>query len=300
MRVLVIVNPVASNGRAKRDYEETIEVLLKKYLGDFDTMFTTGPGEATEFAAKGDNYDRVISVGGDGTLNEVVNGLMRCKRPPSLGIIGVGTGNDYMKTIGLGGSYEDLVRIASGNEEKQADVFLVSYKNFEGETAERYCVNVVGAGFDAAITERMNNFKLKLRGKISYLLAFLIEFVRARPYGMNENVDGVERNSEYFALVLGNGKFFGGGMKICPDAELSDGIIDLVGLRKMPKGVLLYHFPKIYKGTHIKVKHVEHKLAKEVSVHSAERVPMEMDGEVVGTLPIKVSVVGRALTIASH
>lgn len=297
MNTLVVVNPAASAGRAIKDYKNTIETLLHRYLGDFSVKFTSGVGDAARFAYKGERYDRVICVGGDGTLNELVNGLHNADLDTPIGLVSVGTGNDFKKTLGLVGSYEYMIkRIASGKP-KAFDLLEATYKGLDGKMITRLAVNIIGVGFDAAVSQRINDARFKVRGKLSYVLSFLPEFINTGTYPVHFSANGNFTQNTYYLIAFGNGKYFGGGMKVCPDAEPDDGLIDAVGIGGMPKLRLLYHFPKIYKGTHLSVNEVDHARDKEFNVNGEKETPIEMDGEVVGTLPLKVKIKEKALKI---
>lgn len=299
MKTLVVVNPHASHGQSGSDFQEKIRPVIEARLGDFAVHITKGPGDATDFLRANPDYERVISVGGDGTLNEIVNGLIQGGSKASVGVIAVGSGNDFARAIDLPRDYEKMVTIAIGQKTREIDLFEVRHRDFQGEMATRYAVNVVGAGFDAAITNRMNKSRFNTSGKTAYLLSFLIEFITCRTYSMSFSIDGKPVSSKYYFLTMGNGNYFGGGMRIAPDAVIDDGVIDVVGVGKMAKLRLLYHFPKIYKGEHLKVRSVYHYTASKLTVASDRDVIIQMDGEVVGKLPMDISVHRKSLKIAS-
>ncbi len=297
MKTLVVVNPAASAGRSIKDYKNTIEKLLHKYLGDFSVKYTSGVGDAARFAVKGEIYERVICVGGDGTLNEITNGLHNASLDIPIGLVSVGTGNDFKKTLGLVGSYEYMIqRIASG-EPKEFDLLEATYKGLDGKMITRLAINIIGVGFDAAVSQRINNARFKVRGKMSYVLSFLPEFITTGTYPVHFSANGNFTQKTYYLVAFGNGKYFGGGMKVCPDAVPDDGFIDAVGIGGMPKLKLLYHFSKIYKGTHISLNEVDHARGKEFDVKGEKETPIEMDGEVVGTLPLNVKIKEKAVKI---
>ncbi len=291
MKTLVIVNPAASGGKAIGDYESQILPLLKKMLKDFDVNYTKGPGDAWKIASAATGYDRVISVGGDGTLNEIVNGLKSSERNlPIVGIIGVGTGNDLMRTLKTPEQYEETVKIATGEQYVLADLLEVDFTDFEGVKQKRFAVNVVGMGLDAAVARRLNSYKRKSRGKAGYVRAFLIEFFKSRKVPMTVEADNGKHNGKYFIVAAGNGEYFGGGMRICPGALLDDGMLKIVEVGCRGKFHVLMNFPKIFAGTHLGVKGVYSYDTRAITVESSAPVPIEMDGEVVGTLPIRISV----------
>jgi YegS/Rv2252/BmrU family lipid kinase len=299
LKTLVVVNPNASHGEAGKDFEKSISSLLREEIADYDIHITTGPEDALNFVTKNPNYDRIISVGGDGTLNEIVNGMIKGKSNASVGIVALGSGNDLARTINLKHNYREMVRIAAGENVRKIDLLKVSYVDMNGVKASRYAVNVVGAGFDAAITVRMNKSRFKTSGKMAYLLSFLMEFFTSKTYPLTFIVDGEETSDSYFFLTMANGNYFGGGMRIAPKALVDDGYFDVVGVSKMSKLRLLYHFPKIYRGEHLVVDTVSYRTAKNISLKSDRDVIIQMDGEVVGSLPMEISICEKALKIAS-
>ena len=299
MKTLVVVNPNASHGEAGRDFENSISTLIRDEIGDYDLHVTTCPGDAMDYVSHNSDYERIISVGGDGTLNEVVNGMTIGKSRASVGIIATGSGNDFARAIDRKHDYKEMVKIASGKKTREIDLLKVFYRDFTGNKSLRYAVNVIGAGFDAAITDRMNKSRFKTSGKMAYLLSFLIEYVTSKTYPLSFVVEGEEVSGSFFFLTMANGNYFGGGMRIAPKAVVDDGLVDVVGVSKMSKIRLLYHFPKIYRGEHLAVDTVSYRTAKNISVKSDRDVIIQMDGEVVGGLPMEVSVCDKALKIAS-
>jgi diacylglycerol kinase family enzyme len=141
--------------------------------------------------------------------------------------------------------------------------------------------------------------RFKTSGKMAYLLSFLIEFFTSKTYPLTFIVDGEETSGSYFFLTMANGNYFGGGMRIAPKALVDDGYFDVVGVSKMSKLRLLYHFPKIYRGEHLVVDTVSYRTAKNISLKSDRDVIIQMDGEVVGSLPMEISICEKALKIAS-
>lgn len=299
MKTLVVVNPNASHGESGKDFETTIKGMIREKLRDFDLHVTTGQRDAMSFVSDHGDYERIISVGGDGTLNEVVNGIMNSRSGAMLGMIAVGSGNDFARSIDLTRDYGKMVDIACGSKARHVDLFEVRYRAFSGEKAARFAVNVVGTGFDAAVTNRMNRSRFKTSGKMAYLLSFLIEFLTTRTYRLNYTIDSGEFSDRYYFLTMGNGNYFGGGMRIAPNAVVDDGLIDIIGVAKMAKIRLLYHFPKIYKGEHLKIDAVCHHVSERISVSSDRDVIIQMDGEVVGKLPMEISVHKKTLCILS-
>lgn len=299
MNTLVVVNPNASHGQAGREFESYISELIREKLGDYDLHITTGIGDALQFVALNSGYERIISVGGDGTLNEVINGMKAGNSGASIGIVAVGSGNDLARAINLEQDYREMVKIASGKRIREIDLLRVNFKDFNGTNSTRYAVNVVGAGFDAAITNRMNKSRFKTSGKMAYLLSFLIEFITSRTYPLSFTIDGEKFSDRFFFLTMANGNYFGGGMRIAPKAVVDDGLMDIVGVSKMSKLRLLYHFPKIYRGEHLVVDTVSYRNARSISVISDRDVIIQMDGEVVGTLPMEISICDKALKLAS-
>jgi diacylglycerol kinase (ATP) len=264
--------------------------------------FTERTCHATELAceAVGEGFDAIVAVGGDGTLNEVVCGLDASGRPDAvlLGMIPSGTGGDFRKTSGFPKSMEDAVRYLSDWRERRVDYGVLSYLTVDGVTARRPFINIASIGLSGVTDDYVNHTTKAFGGKASFMIGAFRGIMAYRNVDMTVKVDGVQIHDGKTALVtMANGRFFGGGMMMAPDAELDDGMIRVVVLTDMSKLEFMALSGAIYAGTHIT--HPKCKLARGrvVEVETHGRALIDLDGEMPGMGPVKAEVVPGALRL---
>ncbi len=296
----IIVNPVAGAGRTRREWPRIMN-LFKEHGLRFEHDITEAPGHAIELAraAANNGYDLIVSVGGDGTVNEVVNGLYASGNiaGTALGIISTGTGSDYIRTVGIPRRYEDACRCFIQPKKRTVDLGIVEYTS-NGQTAERLFVNFAGFGFDAEIVRRTTRQFKALGGLLSYLLGVLTTLVAYRNKSISLKVDGETLEKRVCAVIMNNGQYGGGGMHTAPGADLTDGWLDVLIIGDMSKPDLLWSLPRIYKGTHLTHPKVTMKKAKEIEVTSRDgRMQLQADGELLGEVPARFRVLPAALNI---
>lgn len=297
--VKVIVNPVAGAGRTAREWPR-IMGLFKGHGLRFEHDLTEAPGHAVELAktAAKKGYEIVISVGGDGTINEVVNGLYEAGhiKDAMLGIISTGTGSDYIRTVGISRRYEEACRCFLQPKKLTVDLGVVEYAS-DGSTMKRIFVNFAGMGFDAEIVRHTTQHFKALGGMPSYLLGALTTLVFYRNKKISLIIDGEEVEKEVCAVVMNNGRYGGGGMFTAPEAELSDGLLDVLIIGNISKADLLWSLPRIYKGTHLTHPKVTVRKAREIEIKSAQPMHLQADGEFLGELPAYFRVLPSALNV---
>lgn len=272
-QLAVVFNPWANRGRAAH-LADAIRWSLRAAGFAPELFYTTGPGEATTLVQRLAHQDRwaaVVAAGGDGTINEVVNGLWGCSLP--LGVIPIGTGNDFVKMLGLRAN--DLpgavARIASG-QMRTIDV---------GTANGRVFVNGVGVGIDAQIAIEAQRIK-RLNGMMVYVAALLRTIVVFRPPQMRISVAGDELEGRHLMVTIGNGRCHGGGFWITPAAEIDDGLFDLCVVQAMSTLAMLRHFPKVMRGTHTRLREVSITRTRQVHISASVGVPVHLDGEILG------------------
>lgn len=295
----VIVNPVAGAGRTGRLWPQ-IMGLFKKHGILFEHDVTEAPGHAIELArdAAGKGYGMVVSVGGDGTINEIVNGLYAAGNISEalLGIISTGTGGDYIRTIGIPRRYEDACRCFLQPKKRTVDLGIVEYAS-NGRRAERLFVNFAGLGFDAEIVRRTTQQFKALGSLPSYLLGTLTTLVSYVNRDISIIVDGHAEDRRVCTVIMNNGKYGGGGMFTAPHADLADGLLDVLIVGDLSKPDLLRSLPRIYKGTHLTHPKVAMKKAKEIEVRSAQKMHLQADGELLGEVPARFRVLPSVLNV---
>jgi diacylglycerol kinase (ATP) len=235
-------------------------------------------------------------VGGDGSVNEVVNGVAE-QRGFELAVIPRGTGWDFVRTFGIPRDLDGAVAVALNGVAREIDLGLVSYRAWSGADARAYFANVASAGISGAIAQRANETSKALGGRISYYWATLAVFVRWQTGELRVSVDGEVRRGKMIDVVVANGRFLGGGMMMCPEAEPDDGLFDALLIGDVTKRDLLFVLPKTYRGKHLPHPRLELLRGSVVTVESDEPLPIELDGEQPGTTPARFEVVLRALRL---
>jgi diacylglycerol kinase (ATP) len=238
----------------------------------------------------------VVAVGGDGTVNEVANGLAGIEGV-DLAVIARGTGWDFVRTYGIPRRLEEAVAVALDGTVRTIDLGRARYRGWDGTDSGSYFANIASAGMSGAIAKRANETSKVLGGRASYLWATLAVFSRWRNDEVQVTVDGERRSGRMHDVVVANGRYFGGGMMICPEAEPDDGLFDVLLIGDLSKRDLLLTLPKTYRGSHLPHPKAELLRGAVVEVETAEPLPVELDGEQPGTTPARFEVVPRALRL---
>jgi diacylglycerol kinase (ATP) len=296
----VIVNPVAGAGKSTSREWPRIERLLKQGGLSFDFQYTEGSGHATELArlAASDGYRFLVAVGGDGTINEVANGLLDSTnaRTTVLGVVSTGTGNDFIRSLGIPRDYAGACRHVAGESRLLIDVGRVDFMK-DGKPTSRYFVNSAGVGFDAEVTEASHRMPRFVSNTVPFVLSLLKTLPAYRNKDIRLNIDGRREERRVLSLVVSNGVYFGGGMRIAPEAQLGDRRLDVLTIGDVGKAELLQVFPKVYKGTHITHPKVRMEKAERIMVECDKRILLQADGELLGEGPVTFQIVPAALTV---
>jgi len=239
-----------------------------------------------------------VSVGGDGTLNEVANGVVRSGAGTEVAVVPLGTGMDFVRTYGIPNRFEDAVRVAVDGATRTIDVGRVSYRTWSDEPAERYVANVGSVGMSAAVAQRANGMSKALGGKATFFLALVRVFLEWKNTIVEVELDdGRRREARMHDVIVANGQWHGGAMWLAPDAAPDDGLFDVVLIGDVTKRDFVTTAPKIYRGTYLAHPKVELMRGRVVDVNAPERLPIELDGEQVGTTPVRFEVVPGALRV---
>jgi len=302
-KMAVIVNPASANGTTARRWPE-IAALMEQEGLDFAVYTTTGPGEATSLARQAleQGYDLIVSVGGDGTANEVVNGFFTPSGPvredAAIGFISMGTGGDLVKTLGIPKEPQEAVRHLLQSGRRPVDVGRVTYTGHNGARETRYFINVAGLGLDGDTVARVNRTSKALGGFISFLWGTVVSLLLYRNQPMAITVDGkLIYDGPVTVVVIGNGRYFGGGMHIAPRAEMADGLFDIILLHNLGKIELLANLPKVYRGAHMDHPRIMSLRGRKVSVDSSGMALLDLDGEQPGRAPAEFELIPQALQV---
>lgn len=296
----LIVNPAAGAGKTARKWPQ-INYVLKSTGLRFEHDLTEAPGHAIELAkaAAKKGYQLVVSVGGDGTINEIVNGLYEAGniKDVMLGIIGTGTGSDYIRTIGIPRNYIDACRCFNNPQKFVVDLGVVEYTH-NGRMLKRLFVNFAGLGFDAEVVKATAQRFKALGCMPSYLMGLLTTFLFYTNKEVSLKLDGEEDIGKVCAVMMSHGKYGGGGMLVAPQADPTDGLLDVLIIGDLSKPDLLWSLPRVYKGTHLTHPRVITKRVKEVDIQSKHRMLLQADGELLGEAPARLHVLPASLNIA--
>jgi YegS/Rv2252/BmrU family lipid kinase len=236
-----------------------------------------------------------VIVGGDGSVNEVVNGVVGTR--VELAIIPRGTGWDFVRTFGIPRDVDGAIDVALNGDVREVDAGAVAYRTWAGEEATAHFANVASAGISGAIAQRANNASKALGGKVSYYWATLAVFFGWETGEMAVTVDEESRTGRMIDAMVCNGRYLGGGMMMCPEAEPDDGLFDVMLIGDVTKRDLAFVLPKTYKGTHLPHPRLEVLRGRSVTVDAAEPLPIELDGEQPGTTPARFELLRGALRL---
>jgi diacylglycerol kinase (ATP) len=298
-RVKVIVNPVAGAYSTRRKWP-LISKILERIGLSFDFQYTEGTGHAIELAraAASDGYRYLVAVGGDGTVNEVANGILHSTNAAktALGIISTGTGSDFIRSAGIARDYATACSTLTSSKRLSIDVGVVEYQS-KGQTLQRFFVNGAGTGFDAVVVEETERMPKYFGGTIPYLGGLLRALLGYKNKAVVVNTENEVMSGRVLNVVVANGGYLGGGMHIAPQAKVSDSLLDVVMVGDMGKFELIKELPTVYKGTHINHPKVRMVKAKRITITSPERMLVHADGELLGECPASFWIKPAALNL---
>ncbi len=290
------MNPAAGGGRAARSARWFRDRLLSR--PDAGLEVARRPGDVERLAADAlrRGYGRVIAVGGDGTVQEAINGIAAGQGPVELGIVPLGSGNDLARGLGLPSDLERAWRVAVGHATRPVDVAAAR----NGAGIERWFASAGGIGFDAQVANRMAARRWWQAGRAGYLATTLIELRRFRNSAASIRIDDGEVADRVLFVAIANGPFYGGGMRIAPDARVDDGLLDVCVVGDVSRLTAIRQLPNLYRGTHVRHPSVSTGRGRRVTIEGEPGTPVHLDGEPFGTLPLAVSVGQWTLDVASE
>ena len=310
MSAFVVVNPRSGNGRTGRDWKQIERALGAVYPG-MSVGFTRKQGEATSLVryALQEGHHEIVAVGGDGTINEAVNGMFDASgnAPPDsvFAFLTSGTGGDFRKTFNIEPGIESAITRLKRASAHRIDVGRVSCLTKSGEPTMRYFINIASFGLSGVIVDSVNRARIAklFGGPFAFAFHSAAGMLRYRNRTVRIMVDGVEDEIATVSTVaVANGQYFGGGMKVAPGAFVDDGVFDIVVMGGAPKGQSLAEMKLIYTGDHIRKPHVrvlqgKHVVVAPVAETRGRPVLIEADGEATGRLPATFEILPRALNL---
>jgi diacylglycerol kinase (ATP) len=281
--LFLIINPTAAGGRVSKIWTDEVRPLLDEHKVDYDFEMTTHSQHAIDIARTrvNEGYKIICSVGGDGTANEVINGILKAEKQAVFGAFTIGTGNDVATAFGIPeGDIDAVVDTIINGKDKKFDVGYC-------EKADRYFGGVTSMGFDAEVADRSNKVKKSRIGTGNYQRALFATLLKFKPYEIIIKPDeGSAITGPRMLVSVGNGKRYGAGMHICPGAKPNDGKFHGISLKKIRRLTLVRLFPKTYDGSHITNKAVEAFTGEKITIESPKKPCLyQADGEVLGYLP---------------
>lgn len=299
---LVLVNPNAGTGKGEKDWKK-ISKLLTDNGFEYTSVFTERKFHAieivSEYIEKG--YRKIVVVGGDGTMNEVVNGIFAQKKvlpsKISVGMISIGTGNDWVRTYNIPIDYKEAIKIIKKGNTLEQDAGIVEFHTDTG-TETRYFVNMAGMGFDGLVAQKTNADKeLGKSNPFLYLANLVSSLFSYSSSNIRITVDGRLVKARVFSMSVGIGQYNGGGMMQAPDALPNDGLFDVTIIKHMTKLSIVANIRRLYDGSIRKVKQVELLTGKSVRVESDVPIPLEVDGESLGFSPFEFNMIPRSIKV---
>lgn len=305
---LIIVNPVSAGGATGEAWPGLASVV-RQHFGPFEVAFTRRSGEAVEIAEREARAGRrfVIACGGDGTVSEVANGILRAGSDAELGLLPSGTGGDFRRTLDIPQRTADAARALREGETRVMDAGRVTFTNEGGAEESRFFVNVASFGMGGDVIKRVKSREglpagaaRLLGGRLSFAAAALQAAVTFEKPLVRVSLDGgAESHITVANFCVANARYFGGGMKIAPSALVDDGRFDVVAVGDVSALTVLANSYRLYLGTHLGMQDVRHALARRVRAEAADGsvVKLEVDGELVGSLPAEFELLPRALRV---
>jgi YegS/Rv2252/BmrU family lipid kinase len=299
MTVAFVVNPASANGSTGKQWPAVSERLLAMGI-ELSSSLTGAPGDATRLAAEAlrAGAESVVAVGGDGTLNEVANGFFSDGAPPAgraLGLLPFGTGGDFRRTLGIPVELEEAAQIIKARKLRPIDVGEIEMAGLDGKPYTRRFVNIADAGIGGVVVERVNRTSKALGGRASFQYAALMTLLTYKPQPVQVKTAEREWAGKAQNVVIANCQYFGGSMHVAPGAEPDDGMFDVIVFGDIARLQAIKSMNSIYKAQHVTNPKVQGWRSARVEVSSDERVLVDVDGEMCGTLPAIFSVLPKAL-----
>jgi len=296
--LVFLVNPASANGSTGKRWPEISRRASAAGL-EGEALVSTRPGEIADLAerAVAEGAKTLVAVGGDGTVFEAVNGLMRAGGDAELAVLARGTGKDFVQSQGIPTDLDQALAVAREGAVRHVDLGRAAYTGEGGERVESFFGNFGGAGISGAIARRANETSKALGGRASFIWATVAVFSRWRSEQVEITAGDERREGRFFEILAMLGEYTAGGMRMAPGASVDDGLFDVVLIGDVTKADFARTFPKVYRGKHLSHPKIELVRAPSVTVEAERPLPVALDGEQPGTTPVTFEVVPRALRL---
>ena len=308
LKTQVIVNPESDRGRTGRRWGQ-IKEALKAFLKEFKYEFTEKPLQATEIsrAAIKDGSELIVGIGGDGTVNEIANGFYEGKNyinPQTiLGIVPSGRGSDFSRSHNIAPGLKNALDVITEAPSHSIDIGRIAYTDHSGKNQERLFLNISDFGIGGEVIRRMDQNRVKRKAS-SYLKCTLAAFLQYRNKRVRLRIDEEDLpDGEYLIGAVSNGRVFGKGMKIAPNAKLDDGLFDVVLIKGMKALQFCMNAWRVYAGTHLshpKISVIRGRKIEAIPGSGEEEVLIEVDGEQVGKLPATYDIISKRILVKGY
>jgi diacylglycerol kinase (ATP) len=301
---VLIVNPISGNGATGKNWTRIEKEVRRGLKRDFDVRFTERQGHATVLTSEAikEGYERVVAVGGDGTINEVMNGFFEKGTPlnpnAAMAVMSIGTGSDFVKTFEFPTTpFEAAERIRLGNV-WAIDLGRCTFAGLDGEQGSRFFINIADFGSGGAVVDKVNRTTKVFGGQILFLWGILTTLPTYENKLTKYRIDdGPEEEKVLNTFVVANGRYYGGGLKPAPNAQLDDGLFDIVSIGDVGFLEAVSNLGKFRKGTYLEIPKVTFYKGKTVVASSEKTQLVEMEGEIVGRLPARFEMLPKAMKI---
>jgi YegS/Rv2252/BmrU family lipid kinase len=307
LKTQVIINPESNQGRTRRRWKD-IKEAIRSFIQEFRYEFTEKPLQAIEIAREAikSGHELIIGVGGDGTMNEIANGFFESRRiinpDTALGIVPSGTGSDLTKSLKIPAGLKDALKVITRAPSTPIDVGRVTFRSSAGPEMERFFLNVADFGVGGEVVKQVNRRRLERKAS-SYVRCLVSTMIRYRSRRVRVRIDGREfPEGEYLIGAVANGRIFGKGMKLAPQARLNDGQFDVILVKSMGFLEFCRHGWRVFLGTHLSHPKISFARARGVEAFSLddEEVLLELDGEQLGGLPARFEILPRLLLVKGY
>lgn len=301
-KIMAIVNPAAGGGKTVKIWPKKSKYFKKKF-SNFSEVYTEEAGEAVEIASKAveENYEYIMSVGGDGTVNEIINGMLSVKkddRKTKLIVYPLGTGSDLSRALKLPTKIEDFIALVKREKSKNVRVMEAEFFDYQQQIKKRYFINIADCGMGAEVAKKLNESSKTIDGSLSYLLKIFQTLFNYRNKEIKVEADGyLLYQGKVNTVIIAHGNYFGGGIEIAPEADLFADKLNLVLLKDFSKAGIILNLIKGYKGNHLDHPLVESHLVENIKITAAERVELEMDGESIGSTDAEFKISEKEISI---
>jgi YegS/Rv2252/BmrU family lipid kinase len=299
--LLLVVNPNSARRATGKKWPQ-LEAKLRTILPPFDVALSSRRGDAARIAAEGRGYETIVAVGGDGTINEVANGILDAKLPAALGVLPRGTGSDFARTIGVPHGLGAAARVLAENRRKRIDAGRACYVVQGAREESRWFVNAAEVGIGGMVVEAVNHPSRPLPGPSAFMWAIATTLFRHRPTEMTVTTDGGQPRRILLSNAwIANGRYSGGGILSAPRARVDDGLLDVVLLEHANPFVRLAGLPGLRNGKFTEMRQAEYRHARTAAfgARAGAHQLVELDGDAVGMTPASFEVAPGRLTVVT-